>query len=136
MDEHLKTGALGEELACRYLEAAGYSILERNWRYGHKEIDIIAQLGGTLAIVEVKTRSAGSYLSARDSVTREKQSYLIQAADHYVRQRFLDLDVRYDIIAIDIARDRSYHIEHIPAAFYPRLGSYQRPRRSSTKPHR
>lgn len=41
MDQHLKTGATGEELACRYLERHGYSILERNWRYQHREIDII-----------------------------------------------------------------------------------------------
>ena len=50
MDEHLKTGATGEELACRYLESLGYTIHERNWRYGHLEIDIIAQWGGTLVI--------------------------------------------------------------------------------------
>ena len=90
MDEHLKTGALGEELACRYLEAKGYSILERNWRSGHRELDLIAQRGPTLAIVEVKTRSAGSLLRARDSVTQRKQSLLIQAADHYVRTRGLE----------------------------------------------
>ena len=136
MDEHLKTGALGEELACRSLEAKGYSILERNWRSGHRELDLIAQRGGTLAIVEVKTRSAGSLLRARDSVSQHKQSLLIQAADHYVRTRGLELDVRYDIIAIDIASDQSYTLEHIEAAFYPRLGSHRRSRRSATKPHK
>ena len=135
MDEHLKTGALGEELACRYLEAKGYSILERNWRSGHRELDLIAQRG-TLAIVEVKTRSAGSLLRARDSVSQRKQSLIIQAADHYVRTQGLELDVRYDIIAIDIASDRSYTLEHIEAAFYPRLGSHRRSRRPSTKPHK
>ena len=56
MDEHLKTGTIGEELACRYLESLGYTIHERNWRYGHKEVDIIAQWGPTLVIAEVKTR--------------------------------------------------------------------------------
>ena len=79
MDEHLKTGATGEELACRYLESLGYTIHERNWRYGHLEIDIIAQWGGTLVIAEVKTRSSGSYLRARDSVTPDKERFLIRA---------------------------------------------------------
>ena len=51
MDQHLKTGATGEELACRYLEAQGYTIHARNWRHLHKEIDLIAQWGETLVIV-------------------------------------------------------------------------------------
>ena len=121
MDQHLQTGSLGEELACRYLEEQGYRILERNWRWGHKEIDLIAQWGQYLIIGEVKTRSAGSFLGARDSVTREKQAFLGEAANAYVRQHVLDLEVRYDILAIDIASDGSYQLEHIPSAFYPQL---------------
>ena len=112
MDQHLQTGSLGEELACRYLEEQGYRILERNWRWGHKEIDLIAQWGQYLIIGEVKTRSAGSFLGARDSVTREKQAFLVEAANAYVR---------YDILAVDIASDGSYQLEHIPSAFYPQL---------------
>lgn len=121
MDKHLQTGTLGEELACRYLESQGYRILERNWRCGHKEIDLIAQWGQYLVIGEVKTRSAGAYFGARDSVSREKQAFLVQAANSYVRQHALDLEVRYDILAIDIASDGSYQLEHIPSAFYPQL---------------
>ena len=136
MDEHLKTGTIGEELACRYLESLGYTIHERNWRYGHKEVDIIAQWGPTLVIAEVKTRSSGSYLKARESVTREKECFLIQAADHYVRLHHLELEVRYDIIALDIASDRTYTIEHIPNAFYPNLRRGSAPRRRRTTPHK
>jgi len=135
MDEHLKTGTIGEELACRYLESLGYTIHERNWRYGHKEVDIIAQWGSTLVIAEVKTRSSGSYLKARESVTREKERFLIQAADHYVRLHHLELEVRYDIIALDIASDRTYTIEHIPNAFYPTLRRHSSSPRGRTKPH-
>ena len=136
MDEHLKTGTIGEELACRYLESLGYTIHERNWRYGHKEVDIIAQWGSTLVIAEVKTRSSGSYLKARESVTREKERFLIQAADHYVRLHHLELEVRYDIIALDIAPDRTYTIEHILNAFYPTLRRRSSSPRGRTKPHR
>lgn len=136
MDEHLKTGTIGEELACRYLESLGYTIHERNWRYGHKEVDIIAQWGPTLVLAEVKTRSSGSYLKARESVTREKERFLIQAADHYVRLHHLELEVRYDIIALDIASDRTYTIEHILNAFYPTLRRRSSSPRGRTKPHR
>ena len=136
MDEHLKTGTIGEELACRYLESLGYTIHERNWRYGHKEVDIIAQWGPTLVIAEVKTRSSGSYLKARESVTRDKERFLIQAADHYVRLHHLELEVRYDIIALDIAPDRTYTIEHILNAFYPTLRRRSSSPRGRSKPHR
>ena len=136
MDEHLKTGTIGEELACRYLESLGYTIHERNWRYGHKEVDIIAQWGPTLVIAEVKTRSSGSYLKARESVTREKERFLIQAADHYVRLHHLELEVRYDIIALDIAPDCTYTIAHISNAFYPTLRRRSSSPRGRTKPHR
>lgn len=133
MDKHLQTGAFGEELACRFLEGLGYRILERNWRFGHKELDLIAQWGQYLVIGEVKTRSAGAYQGARDSVSREKQAFLIAAANAYVRQHALDLEVRYDILAIDIATDGTYQLEHIPSAFYPQLG---RPVRSRKKTYR
>ena len=136
MDQHLKTGATGEELACRYLERHGYSILERNWRHQHREIDIIAQWGETLVIAEVKTRGVGSFAEARTTVTREKQEHLIRAANAYVRQQALDLEVRYDILALDLKEDGGYTIEHIPSAFYPQLRSSRRSRATSRRSHR
>lgn len=136
MDQHLQTGALGEELACRYLERKGYRILERNWRFGHKEVDIIAQWGETLVIAEVKTRGVGNHISARDSVAQEKQEHLIRAANAYVRKHALDLEVRYDILALDLKADGGYTIEHIPSAFYPQLRSSRRSRATSRRSHR
>ena len=135
MDQHLKTGATGEELACRYLEAQGYTIHARNWRHLHKEIDLIAQWGETLVIVEVKTRGVGSFVPARTTVTREKQAYLIAAANAYIRHYTLDLEVRYDIIAIDRLEDGGYTIEHIPSAFYPQLSGHHTGHKSR-RPHR
>lgn len=131
MESHLAKGRIGEEIACRYLEGLGYSILERNWRYRHKEVDIIASTGVELVIVEVKTRSAGSLLGAREVVDGDKQRNLIEAADRYVRLHALTLSVRFDIIALDIASDSSYTMEHIPNAFYPSLRL--RPRRTNKR---
>ena len=56
MAQHNEFGQISEDRAAAYLMARGYTIRERNWRFGHKEIDIIAQKHGTLAIVEVKAR--------------------------------------------------------------------------------
>lgn len=122
-----ETGRIGEEIACRYLERQGYSILERNWYDRPREVDIIASNTRELIIVEVKVRSSSSRLRARETVDRDKRRCLVQAADRYIRLHGLSLPVRYDIIAIDIAADQTYTVEHIPNAFYPTLEL--RPRR-------
>ena len=61
MATHLSTGKQGEQLACQWLEAKGFSILHRNWRHGRDEIDIVARDGEFLVVVEVKTRSTGRW---------------------------------------------------------------------------
>ena len=53
-------GTCGEELAVKLLQQKDYNILERNWRCGHLEVDIIAENDDYLVIVEVKTRKTAS----------------------------------------------------------------------------
>lgn len=122
MEAHLEKGRLGEEIACRLLESKGYIILERNWRHGHLEVDIIAQEGGEVIFVEVKTRGYSSWSRAMQSVDRLKRQHLTTAANHYIRYHGLHYSVRYDIVAIDLAADGSYQIEHAERAFFPRRG--------------
>ena len=119
MDPH-ELGKLGEDLAVEYLIKKGYQILERNWRSGHKEIDIIALFDETLAIVEVKTRKTDDYGEPDIAVGAYKQRMLIWAADAYVRYKNLNVDVRFDIISI-VFTDEEPQIEHIEDAFYPSL---------------
>lgn len=109
-------GKQGEDLAVNYLISKGYQILERNWRSGHKEIDIIALDGDTLVAVEVKSRKSNTYGEPDIAVGVMKQKMLIWAADAYVRYKNLDVDVRFDIISIVIT-DTGEHIEHIEDAF-------------------
>lgn len=116
MIEPHELGMLGEELAANYLINKGYQILERNWRSGHKEIDIIALHDTDLVIVEVKTRKSGDYGEPEIAVGRYKQRMLIWAADAYVRYKNLDVDVRFDIISVVIT-DGEPEIEHIEDAF-------------------
>ena len=116
MIEPHELGKLGEELACDYLTSKGYQILERNWRSGHKEIDIIALADTTLVVVEVKTRKSDDYGDPDIAVGRDKQRMLIWAADSYVRYKNLNVDVRFDIISIVIS-DGEPEIEHIEDAF-------------------
>ena len=116
MIEPHELGKIGEELATEYLIKKGYHILERNWRSGHKEIDIIALDDTTLVVVEVKTRKSDDFGDPDIAVGITKQRMLIWAADAYIRKKKLDVDVRFDIISIVIS-DIEPEIEHIEDAF-------------------
>lgn len=118
MAEHNDLGKIGEELAVNYLIEKGYEILERNWRNKHKEIDIIAKDGGTLVIVEVKTRQSDGFGEPDMAVTRQKQMRLVYAANAYVFSKRLDLDIRFDIISI-VFNQGNPKIDHIEDAFLP-----------------
>lgn len=116
MAEHNELGKKGEDLAVVHLLKNGYAIVERNWRFQKAEIDIIAQKGNTLAIVEVKTRSSDYFGNPQDFITPKKIKLLVAAVDAYVTQRNLDVEVRFDIIAI-INKKNTFSIEHLTDAF-------------------
>ena len=114
-----KIGEKGEIKAREFLINKNYTILSSNWRYQHKEIDLIAQKDNTLVIVEVKTRTS-NYISPKESVRKKKQQNLIIAANAYVQINNLDIDVRFDIIEV-IIQNKEYTVNHIKEAFYPLL---------------
>lgn len=113
-------GKMGEQIALNRLTANEYKILERNWYFRKKEIDIIAEKDDFLIIVEVKSRSIGFQENPRDAVNMKKQRFLIQAANAYIDKYDIDLEVRFDIITV-VFDDQEYEIEHIEDAFYPTL---------------
>jgi putative endonuclease len=117
MASHNELGKLGEELAVEYLQKEGYEILDTNWIFQKAEIDIIAQKENTLAIVEVKTRSSLEFGLPQDFVKPKKIQLLVKAVNEYVVSKNLELDVRFDIIAIH-KEDKSFVIEHLTDAFY------------------
>ena len=117
MAEHNDLGKLGEELAVDFLEKNGYEILETNWVFDKAEIDIIAQKNGILAVVEVKTRSSLDFGLPQDFVKPKKIQLLVKAANEYVTQNDLDVEIRFDIIAIE-KKNKKFNIEHIKEAFY------------------
>ncbi len=117
MASHNELGKLGEELAVDFLQQNGYAILETNWVFQKAEIDIIAQKENVLAIVEVKTRSSIDFGLPQDFVKPKKIQLLVKAVNEYVTSRDLDVEVRFDIIAIN-KEANDFHIEHIEEAFY------------------
>ena len=118
MAEHNQTGTTGEELAASFLEKKGYSVLEKNWRFGHEEIDILASNDSILVVAEVKTRKSNFFGEPEEFVTRQKQKHLIKAANAYMEKNNLDLEVRFDIISI-ILSGNEQKIFHIEDAFHP-----------------
>ena len=117
MAEHNDLGKFGEELAVAFLEVNGYEILEVNWFFDKAEIDIIAQKGIVLAVVEVKTRSSLEFGLPQEFVKPKKIQLLVKAINEYVTQKDLDLEVRFDIIAIH-KENNEFVIDHIEDAFY------------------
>ena len=117
MAEHNELGKKGEKLATDYLLKKGYSILEKNYRFQKAEVDIIAIKGEILAAVEVKTRSTPEFGDPQDFLKPQQIKRLVKAVDHYVNEKDLDVEVRFDIIAI-IKNKLDTRLEHIEDAFF------------------
>ena len=120
MAEHNIIGTDGENKATAYLEDSGYVILDRNWRYGKGEIDIICSKGEFIVFVEVKTRSTDYFGQPEEAVDKKKKNFLIKAADAYVTQKNIPQEVRYDIISVILSQNK-HSVRHIKDAFYPTL---------------
>jgi putative endonuclease len=117
MADHNDLGKLGEDLAVEFLQKEGYLIMETNWTFQKAEIDILAQKEKILAVIEVKTRSSLDFGLPQDFVKPKKIQLLVKAVNEYVVSKDLDVEVRFDIIAIH-KEDKSFVIEHITDAFY------------------
>ncbi len=117
MAKHNEFGKKGEQLAEEYLRNKGYSIREKNYRYLKAEVDIIAQKGDVLAIVEVRSRSTNFIENIQDTVTKKKIQLQILAADYYVTHFELDVEVQFDIITIRKEKN-NFIINHIENAYY------------------
>lgn len=117
MAEHNDLGKFGEKMAVEFLQKNGYKILETNWTFQKAEVDIIAQKENILAIVEVKTRSSIDFGLPQDFVKPKKIQLLVKAVNEYVTSNDLDVEVRFDIIAIHSIKE-SYSLEHLENAFY------------------
>ena len=98
------------------MEDKGYVILERNYRYGKHEVDIIALDHGILVIVEVKTRGDDGLTDPEDAVDHRKRGFIIRVANQYIHSHRRTEEVRFDIISI-VMRDGQPDIRHIKDAF-------------------
>ena len=118
MSKHNKIGIKGEQIAADYLLNKGYIIIERNWRAGKKEVDIIAFKNDVLIILEIKTRSRTDILFPEESVNHKKQGHLKAAGAVYMNEHPQYINLRFDIISIVMDGDSVKEIVHFEEAFY------------------
>ena len=112
-------GFAGEDMAANLLLQKGYRILERNWRCGHLEVDIIAENDDYLVIVEVKTRKSVVFGTPEVFVDTTKQRHLIRAAMCYAKFKEVTKEIRFDIISV-VNSPECQEINHIENAFKPK----------------
>ena len=113
-----RTGDLGERIAARYLVAEGYEILDRNWRAGRLEIDLVVRTGDTVAFVEVKTRRGGVQPPS-EGLSPAQRRRIRHAAGAWLRRHpGVGAEFRFDLVAVALERGGRCRIEHIPDAFY------------------
>jgi Holliday junction resolvase-like predicted endonuclease len=93
-------GVWGEEQAADYLIRKGYTIVERDWKSGHRDIDIIATNGQVMIFVEVKARRNRVFGEPEDAIDYKKMQNLRAAINHYIKFKNIRQDIRFDVITI------------------------------------
>ncbi len=118
LNRQQRVGRAGEDQAARYLEQQGCTILARNFRTRHGEIDLIAQDRGVLLFVEIKTCSSDAFGRPESWVTPRKQRRIAGAALAWIHQHHCEnQDCRFDVIAIDL-RQGEGGLQHLRNAFW------------------
>lgn len=126
MSQNQRTGRSGEDRAAAYLEALGYRILDRNYRFEGTEVDIVAfepaqdyERGGELVFVEVKTRRGTGFGPPEEAISDAKKRSLMKGAEAYLHERRLDgSPCRFDVIGILDSGRGEPEIEHLKDAFW------------------
>lgn len=114
-------GRWGEDVAARHLEHAGCRVLDRNWRAGRLEIDLVVRDGPVIAFVEVKTRRPGPQHPA-EAVDRRKRAHLRKAAaawigSHAPSARAYAREYRFDVVSVVAGADGRPRVRHDRGAF-------------------
>lgn len=110
-------GSRGEQLAAKFLTINGFEIIERNFRHGHGEIDLIAKKGKLIVFCEVKTRRTETYGPGELAVDHRKQKKIRMVAEAYVSSRDLeDYEFRFDVVVVE-PRGKTSRIRVIEDAF-------------------
>jgi putative endonuclease len=112
-DYRRRVGEVGEDLAAAWYEAAGYEVLDRNWRCGEGELDLVCRLGRTVVVCEVKTRRSAAYGAPVEAVTWAKQRRVHRLGVRWLREH----GVRCRQVRFDVASVTGGRVEVLEGAF-------------------
>lgn len=112
MAKHNILGKQGEEIAAEWVQRNGYKILDRNWRSGRNELDIVANIDEVVVVFEVKTRSTQVYDIAQLLPLKKRRS-IIRAGANWLALHGLNSELRFDLLVVDIAGGS---VDHYPEA--------------------
>jgi putative endonuclease len=114
-----RIGQAGEQMACDFLETQGHQILDRNWRTGHLELDIISEAPDGLHFVEVKARTAPVTTTVLDQVNVVKQKRISAAAGQYLNKKHMEgKEVFFDVVSVLFDGDETV-VRYFPQAWIP-----------------
>lgn len=117
MHARSQLGRRGEDAACDLYRRLGFQVLERNYRAGRGEIDVVARRGDTIVFCEVKTRGSDAWGIPAEAVDRAKQARLRRLAAAWLAERRPGcVDVRFDVVSV-IVRGDQIDVSHMPDAF-------------------
>ena len=112
------TAARGEEAAVRHLRARGLEILDRNWRAGRRELDVVARDGDVVAFVEVKTRTPGPQ-APLEAIGRRKRRDLRSAAESWIHSNpGVGREFRFDAVSVRLVPGAPPTVDHVEGAFF------------------
>lgn len=111
-------GAQGETIAAQYLENKGFRIVERNWRTGHLEIDILAQKEDLLVVVEVKTHSSFTLVPPELTVSPLQKDRLQHAFAYYAHEFDYNGEFRFDVVGVLLHESEEPMIRHLEDVFF------------------
>lgn len=122
VSKHIIIGQKGEQIACEIMEAKGFKIIQRNWKMGHLEMDIIAGNKTDIIFVEVKTRTSTFGGQPEEAVDLLKRKRMVAAANAYIKYYQEERRPRFDIIGILLNNAGEIEkITHLENAFIPPL---------------
>ena len=114
-----RIGEAGEQMACDFLQSQGHQILDRNWRSGHLELDIISEAPDGVHFVEVKARTAPVTTTVLDQVNAVKQKRISAAAGQYLNKKHMEgKEVFFDIVSVLFDGEQTV-VRYFPQAWIP-----------------